>query len=191
MHTHNIDTENCTLKEALQLYGQKISILKKSYITEKYRIEQLCKHKIVNKRIADITTVDLAKFRDDRLASVNPRTGTLLSPSTVRLDLALLSDLFRIAMIEWGMVNDNPVLRIKKPKMPPGRDRRLTPREEKQIKRHCAQRNLKEMDIIVTIAIETAMRQGEIIKLTWDNINIDAVSLDYRILKTAQPEKYR
>lgn len=47
-----------------------------------------------------ITSVEIAQFRDDRLMEINPRTKRTLSPATVRLDLALLSDVFRIGKIE-------------------------------------------------------------------------------------------
>lgn len=163
---------NPTLRIALELYRDRISILKKGYQQEKYRIDQLLRHPLAEMPIKEITTVDIAKYRDERQAATNSRTGKPVATSTVRLDLALLSDLFRIAMIEWGYCHDNPVLKVRKPKIPPGRDRRLAPREEKLIRRHCAKWKLHEMDTIVTIALETAMRQGEILKLTWENVNL-------------------
>lgn len=165
-------SENPTLRIALNLYRDRISILKKGYLQEKYRIDQLLRHSLAEKPVSEITSVDIARYRDERLHAVNPRTGKPVATSTVRLDLALLSDLFRVSMIEWGYANDNPVLKVRKPKLPPARDRRVTPREEKQIRRHCLKWGMSEMDVIVTIALETAMRQGEILKLTWDNINL-------------------
>ncbi|WP_235609656.1 site-specific integrase, partial [Azospira sp. I13] len=106
------------------------------------------------------------------IAEINARTGRALSPATVRLDLALLSDLFRIAKNEWGICNDNPVANVRKPKLPPGRDRRLAPREERMIMRHCSQRGAHEMKAIVQLALETAMRQGEILGVCWEHINL-------------------
>lgn len=154
------------------MYCERVSIHKKGHAQEKYRINLYCRYSIADLPIRDITSVDVATFRDERLAEINARTGRPLSPATVRLDLALLSDLFRIGKNEWGICNDNPVANVRKPKLPPGRDRRLAPREERMIMRHCAKQGAQEMTAIVQLALETSMRQGEILGLCWEHINL-------------------
>lgn len=166
------DSRNPTLREALEMYRDRISILKKGHEQEKYRISLYCRYPIADLRAREITSVDIAKFRDDRLKEVNPRTGKPLSPATVRLDLALLSDLFRIGRIEWGICDDNPVANVRKPKLPPGRDRRLTAREERLIMRDCARRGASQMKAIVQLALETAMRQGELLGMRWEHVDL-------------------
>lgn len=161
-----------TLRDTLVMYRDRISILKKGYAQEKYRIDQMCRMDFSNIPVRSVTTVEIAAFRDTRLTTVNPRTGKPVTASTVRLDLALLSDMFRVAEIEWGLVSDNPVLKVRKPKLPPGRDRRLLPREEKLIRRYCMQHKMHEMNVIITLALETAARQSEILNLTWCNVNL-------------------
>lgn len=160
-----------TLIEALQRYRTQISVLKKGYLQESYRIDQLCKCSIANKKLRDVSSPDIAAYRDQRLMQINPRTGKVISAATVRLEMSLLSNLFDVARIEWGAVETNPVQNVRKPKSPPGRDRRLLPREERKILRHCHQHPNPELYSIVVLALETAMRQGEILKLTWEHIN--------------------
>lgn len=120
----------------------------------------------------EITSVNIATYRDQRLTSINPKTKKTLSPSTVRLEMSLLSSFFDIAKIEWGICDDNPVQKVRKPKNQPGRERRLTPREERQILRYAAKHINKELYSIIILALETAMRQGEILQLQWENINL-------------------
>ncbi len=122
--------------------------------------------------IHQVTSVEISKFRDERLVTVNSRTGKPLTASTVRLDLALLSDMFSVGKIEWGICQENPVANVRKPKLPPGRDRRLTPREEKLILRHCVKHGTLEMLRIVQLALETAMRQGELLAMRWEFVNL-------------------
>ena len=84
----------------------------------------------------------------------------------------MLSDMFNIAIIEWGAATDNPVKRIRKPRLPPGRDRRITWGEERRILRSAAAHPNPQMYSIIVLAIETAMRQGEILSLEWEHIDL-------------------
>lgn len=163
-----------TLREAFETYRVRISILKKGYAQEKYRAEQITKSFLGDKIVRTITSIDIASYRDQRLTTTNIRTRKLLSPSTVRLELSLLSSFFDVSRIEWGYCDGNPVKNVRKPKTPPGRDRRLTPREERQILRYCHTHSNHELYSIVVLALETAMRQGEILSLRWENINLKA-----------------
>ncbi len=154
------------------MYKDRVSIHKKGYAQEKYRIDLYCRYPIANMPVRSITSVDIASFRDQRLSETNPKTGNKLSTATVRLDLSLLSNLFSIGKVEWGICDDNPVTNVRKPKLSPGRDRRLSAREERLILRHCANRGAREMLVIFQLALETAMRQGEILALRWEHINL-------------------
>lgn len=161
-----------TVREALDIYRTRVSILKKGYAQEKYRIEQIGRSFLGLKVVREITSVDIATYRDQRLLQVNPRTNKTLSTSTVRLEMSLLSNFFDIGRIEWGICDGNPVANVRKPKIPPGRDRRLTPREDRLILRYCHNHSNSELYSIVVLALETAMRQGEILNLQWENLNL-------------------
>jgi integrase len=95
-----------------------------------------------------------------------------LGPHSIRLYLALISHLYTIARSEWGMADlVNPVPLVRKPKLPRGRDRRLVGDEEDRLLAVCEKTN-PELADIVRFAIETAMRQSEIMGLTWDRVDI-------------------
>lgn len=160
------------LREALETYRAKVSILKKGYQQERYRIEQINRSFLADITVRQITSVDIATYRDARLLDLNPKTGKPLSPATVRLEMSLLSNFFDIARIEWGLCDDNPVKKVRKPKPPPGRDRRLTAREDRLILRYAHSYSNPELYSIVVLALETAMRQGEILGLHWEHVNL-------------------
>jgi len=160
------------MSDALKKYCTQVSILKKGYGQEKYRVEQLCRSFLGDKTARHVTSVDIATYRDARLSEINPRTNKPLATSTVRLEMSLLSNFFDIGRIEWGICDANPVANVRKPKAPPGRDRRLTAREDRLILRYAHQHVNTDLYSIVVLALETAMRQGEILKLTWEHINL-------------------
>jgi len=167
-----IDTTDTTMRTALQRYLSTVSILKKGRSQEKYRIEFLCRTFLADKAVRDVTSVDMATYRDQRLTDVNPRTGRPLSAASVRLELSLLSNFFDLCQKEWGFCDDNPVKKIRKPRVSPGRERRISPREERQILRYCHAHPNRSLTSIFVLALETAMRQGELLKLEWQNINL-------------------
>jgi integrase len=156
------EADSTTLAEALERYGKEVSIMKKSGKIELYRIGTLKTDKIAKLHLSRIRGADLAEYRDRRLAAG-------LSDSSVRLELAIISNLFTVAMKEWRMEGlRNPVLAVRKP--PPGkaRDRRFLPGEEKNLLAECA----PSLRAIVLFALETGMRRGEIHKLLWKDVDL-------------------
>lgn len=161
-----------TLKDYLINYKEKVSILKKGYAQEVFRIQSICKDEIVFKTFGEITSVDIAGYRDRRLEQLNPKTKKKISPATVRLEMSLLSHLYDIALVEWGGCTENPVKLVRKPKTPKGRDRRLSRKEENKILNYCTKYRNQDLGCIIIIALETAMRQNEILTLTWNQVNL-------------------
>lgn len=153
-YVDNRETLSTSLSECLDRYASEIIPHKKGAKRELGRVELWKRHPITEKPIGTIKQVDIAKWRDERLA-----TG--VSGTTVKLDLALLSHLFTIAIKEWGYPLTNPVAMIRKPKSNPGRERRLEHGEEVLI----LENSPPEMRAFFIIAIETAMRRGEIHRL--------------------------
>lgn len=162
------------LKDALAKYNDRISSQKKGHIQEQYRANTIRRHPLALKPIDEITTVDIADYRDHRLKTEFGKAGKTISPSTVRLELSLLSDLFTIAEIEWGACTSNPVTKVRKPKIPSGRQRRLERYEEKRILRFCAQTNNDLVAAIISFGLETAMRRGEILGLLWEHVDLNS-----------------
>ncbi|MEB0222043.1 site-specific integrase [Pseudomonas sp. AB12(2023)] len=161
-----------TLAQTLETYRLKVSIQKKGYSQECYRIAQLLRAPIASKVCREVSSPDIASYRDARLLDLNSNTGKPISAATVRLEMSLLSNVFDIGRIEWGVCETNPVTNVRKPKSPPGRDRRLLPREERLIMRYCHHHKNRELYSLVVLAIETAMRQGELLNLAWEHINL-------------------
>ncbi|MDN7595055.1 site-specific integrase [Burkholderia multivorans] len=126
----------------------------------------------VGELMRNIEPGQIAQWRDRRLKVVKT--------STVNRDLNLLSAVFEAARSEWKWIHDNPVHEVKRPKDPPPRRRRV-PDGDSAIM--CTALGLTDDGPITTtqqyiaiaflFAIETGMRQGEIIATTWPNVHLD------------------
>ncbi|EEB7410226.1 tyrosine-type recombinase/integrase [Salmonella enterica] len=160
-----------SLSCALDRYLDTVSVHKRGYRQEFWRVGVIKRHPVAQKMMDEVTTVDIAAYRDERLAQVNPRTGKPISGDTVRLELALLSVLYNLAKVEWGTCRANPVAGVRRPKSSPGRDRRLTSSEERRLSRHFQVRSA-ELYTIFHLALETGMRQGEILSLRWEHTDL-------------------
>jgi integrase len=160
------------LRDILNYYLQTVSPLKRSHKTEVYRIKALC-NLLGNLPLVEISQAHMIAYRDKRLATPHPRIpGQFLAGSTVKLELMLLSHVFSTAITEWGMESlNNPVLKVRKPRVPPGRTRRLTAREETRVRQAALRHPNREFYAIIVLALETAMRQGEILGLLWQNVS--------------------
>ncbi|WFP48490.1 site-specific integrase [Methylomonas sp. EFPC3] len=158
-----IETDGTTLRDLLCRYLELITPKKKGAIHEGHRVKSWINSPIANKPLAEIKSSDFAKWRDERL-------GKELSPNTVRLDLAVISNVYSIARTEWGFESlANPIKLIKLPKLPNGRTRRLTPEELRKLIQ--ALEYTQEVHQIVQLAVETGMRRSELLGMTWENVD--------------------
>ena len=136
--------------------------------TESRRISQLQRHPIAKRDMDSLLARDFAAYRDQRLKEVGP--------STVRLELALLSHLYTIAIKEWSWPLTHEPQNVRKPPAPQGRERRLVGDEKERllaaIQRPQA-RSALWLDACVRLAIETGMRAGELLSLEWHQVIID------------------
>ncbi|MGC8530349.1 MAG: tyrosine-type recombinase/integrase, partial [Leptospirillia bacterium] len=158
------EAESTTLAEALDRYEREVTSHQKGAVQYASLIRIWKRTPLAARFISTIQGSDLAKYRDERLK--------LVSPKTVSHELGLLSRLFHTAIKDWGMGGlVNPVSQIRKPKLPRGRDRRLLPEEERALLEACASYG-GDIAGIVRFALETGMRRSEIAGMTWDRVDL-------------------
>lgn len=165
------EAESTTLKELLEHYLAKVTPLKNGAAPEATRIRAFMRHPLARRFVAGIRGVDIARYRDERLKKV--------SSATVKRDLVILGHVFEVARKEWGIHVHNPVRDIKLPANGKARDRRLqTSRdgeegEEDRLFKACRKACNPFLLPIVRLALETAMRQGELVNLRWEHIDLN------------------
>jgi integrase len=131
-----------------------------------------------NSRLISITPRDVSVFRDDRL-----KAGA--SGSTVTKDLNLLRVLIDHAILEMSIhLPSNPARMCKNPKSAPPRTRVLEATEEALLFEATKHPLLPS---IMTLAIETAMRLGELLNMRWGHIDFKSRTLYIPLTKTDVP----
>jgi len=159
------EAESTSLAEGLERYRKEVTSRKKSAHREGVRINFWLSHPLSNRMLASLRGADFAKFRDDRR-----KEG--ISDSTIRLDLALISHVFTIARTEWQMEGLlNPVRSIAMPSASRKRDRRLESGELDRLLVELEKSRNRFVVPAVLFAIETAMRQSEILSLRTQDID--------------------
>ncbi|MEW8202139.1 MAG: site-specific integrase [Candidatus Thiodiazotropha endolucinida] len=125
--------------------------------------------------LVNITPSLLTELRDRRLQYVGPETA--------RKDILFLQRLFNTASKEWGinLPHGNPAIKVTLPRRARGRDRRVS---SKELKLLCSDKTVGDL---VSFAIETGMRRGEIAGMEWRHIDWNSQTLSIPLTKTNIP----
>lgn len=160
--THRPEVCDLTVAEALTRH----SLLLKPKTGDRYLLRAMARRPIAKMRLAALRSADVLGYRDERGSEVGPRT--------VAREMWLLQRTFDLARKEWGFSRlDHPAKDVAKPRQPRGRERRLQPGEEARLLEAAANMKTRHFESIIRFAIETAMRQGEILSLDWRYIDLE------------------
>ena len=148
----------------VERYLSEVTPTKKGSKQELNRGRQIARTSLGSMQLDKITSEVVSQYRDGRLREV--------SNNTVRLELAFISVVFEQCAKEWGYKVTNPVKQIRIPKPGKPRQRRLRPGEEEALLAACAASSATYLHSLVVLAIETGMRFGELVSITWDNVDL-------------------
>lgn len=168
-----------TFGSLLQRYGEQVSSKKRGAASEKARIGVILRHKLAKVSLAHLSPAVIASYRDERLSVV--------SADAVRRELGIMRHCLEVARNEWDApITTNPVKLITLP--PPGaaRERRLQDSEAERLFQSIPKRNTYLRPMLI-LALESAMRRGEILSIEWSDIDDEKRLLRIRQSKTGKP----
>lgn len=149
----------------------------------------------LDKPLAEFNAWIIEKWRAERLKSG-------MSASTTNRNITVLRGLFSRA-VEWGIVKEHPLSTVKMLKEPSGKARWLSDEEEQRLRQGLDAREEREraardsanewrekrnydlmptlsktefvdhLKPMILISINTGVRQGELLKLRWDAVDLD------------------
>ncbi|MFM0061383.1 site-specific integrase [Paraburkholderia phytofirmans] len=161
-----------TLGDAFDEYLEKVSPEKGKHEWNKTRLDFFRDElDFIGTLIRNVKPEQITAWRDKRLKVVKN--------STVNRDLNLLSAVFEAACKEWKWIHTNPVHEVKRPKDPPPRRRRVPDGEAAVMTKALGLTDDGPIEtaqqytaLAFLLAIETGMRQGEIIGTIWRNVHL-------------------
>ena len=137
---------------------------KKDWKNEEYKIGYILKDTIADTNCLRLSTKHLTEYRERRLMKV--------SGSTFNKDLSFISSVIQTAVNDWGIYfPHNPCRAMKREKESKPRNRILEASEQKELLEACALVKNSYLKPMVQFSIETAVRQGELLKIKYNNIN--------------------
>jgi len=144
------------------------------------------KTKIGKLTLNHITPDLIAKFRNE-LLSGKTLQGRPRTAATTNRYMASLSGVLSYGVKECGWIQTNPMLRVSKLKEARGRDRVLSKEECEKLLSACTQSKSPFLLAVVVLALSTGMRQGEILGLTWNHVDLDQGILSLIETKSGYP----
>ncbi len=191
-HFKNSEAKRRTLGELIDRYTRDVLPTKKAK-TQGPQRKQLSwwKEQLGDYALADITPALLADYRDkltrDPIPSpaIDPAKAgppRYRSPATINRYLAVLSHAFTVAVKECGWVEDNPLLKVTKPKEARGRVRFLSDDsqtldgtviegERTRLLKACKASKSPDLYPAVVLALSTGARAQETLGLRWGQID--------------------
>ncbi len=155
--------EQHSLVEAMRKYSEEVSVGKAGGQWEQVRLKKFERSlPFADRLMGEITAYDIAQWRDK----------CKLAPGSIRREMGLLQLVFDLAIREWGWLKENPMVGVTKPGNPKARNHIFA---EDEIRLICEKLNGPRSSLVKNaflLSLETAMRSGEILSLTWDQVDL-------------------
>jgi len=149
-----------TLAELLDRYASEHAARRANHRRELTSIQNLTGF-FGNPRLDHITPKLIVAYK-------NKRYTDGVKPATINRELATLKKAFNLARREWEWCTENPVCRVSMERENNTRGRWLTMEEEQRLLQTISPR-LRDL---IIFALNTGMRMGEILALTWAGVDL-------------------
>jgi integrase len=152
------------LKDVLVQYRDRVSVNKKGYDQERYKINKIIRSDISDKTLSQLTPIVLFEFIEQQ--------KKLYAASTVNKSITIVNLALNFAERFLGIsLNKNPLKFIKRLKESQFVGQVIEPYEEALLLKHAEFSKLYWLKTVIILGIDCGLRRGEIIKLKAEDIN--------------------
>lgn len=173
---HRLSQSKVTIKgksfaEALERYALEEAPKKKGARWEEIRLKKIQRDAISSVQLGDLGSEDFEGW-------IKRQEEAGLQGSSINRELHVMSAVLTKARKHWKWMEGNPLENVARPKEPPPRNKCIDAKEVKNIlaaleydeKKPIVRTPRQKIAVAFLLAIETAMRQGEIWNMHWQHI---------------------
>jgi integrase len=172
--------ERFTLGDIFTRYRDEVIPKKRGRNNETIAVNAFLRHKLSRTAISELTLTHVAVYRDERLKTVKA--------STLNRQLDIFRHALEVARKDWALpLSSNPFALITRPKIRDARERRLQPGEWERLVAACRQCRGPYLLLMVELALETAMRRGELLNAKWRDVSLNRRTLHIPLTKNDYP----
>ena len=154
------------LKDVLAQYRDRVSINKKGYDQERYKINKIIRSDIADKTLSQLTPPVLFEFIEQQ--------KKLYTASTVNKSITIVNLALNFAERFLGIsLNKNPLKFIKRLKESQFVGQVIEPHEEALLLKHAEFSKLYWLKVAIILGIDCGLRRGEILKLKAEDVNFN------------------
>jgi integrase len=137
------------------------------------------------KRLRQIRYADIRDFRAARLQTKSDRTDRTLSIATVNRELSALRRMLNVAVAEGWLIRNPftsgpPLIATADER----RRERILTADEEGLLLACSVRQRAHLRPLVVGALDTGMRKGELLKLRWNQVDLQGRVIQVRAFHT-------
>jgi integrase len=149
---------------------------KRGAVRETFLLNAFLRHALARVALSDLTTGMVSAYCAERLKHVKP--------GTVNRELDILRHALAVARRSWDVpLASNLFADVVRPKSAAPRERRLQSGERERLQASCGQCRNPLIRYLVELALETAMRRGEILSAQWSDVSFEKRTLHIPITK--------
>jgi integrase len=174
--TAHKNLRSTTVADVLVRYRDEIIPKKRSADREAMLLSAFLRHPLASVALNAVTTGMVSNYCSERLNSVKP--------ATVNRELDVLRHAFAVARKSWDIpLLENVFASVTRPKGAPPRERRLQTGERERLRRACVECRNRYIYFLVELALETAMRRGELLAARWADVCFEKRTLHIPVSK--------
>jgi integrase len=170
------EAQRHTLTEAIERYILEEVHKKPKVLQDHLRCLAWFKTQAGSKYLCDVSPALISQLKGLFLRGTT-RYNLPRKPQTWNRYLSVISCVLQMCAQDWEWMEFNPARRVRREREAPGRVRFLSESEREKLLEVCKLSRSPNLYPIVVLALSTGMRRGEMLSLTWDDIDLNTGAL--------------